>query len=103
RIDAGAFPAVLIQRDAADGGLGLILDLRLGRGIGLEEAADESALLGEDLLHLVVAGGVPRVLVAERLGAIEDRLVHLAELAAGPVGADLLELDDRLVAAEAVF
>ncbi len=40
----------LIERDAADGRLGFLLDLRLGLAVGGEVGADEAALVGEGFL-----------------------------------------------------
>src|SRR6185295_16102504 len=44
-VDALAFGALLVHRDAAHGGLRFILDLLLGHFVRLEEAADEPAVL----------------------------------------------------------
>src|SRR5205085_7888007 len=86
--------------------LGFFLDPRLGRAVGLEVAADEAALLLQDLLQFGVAAGGAGVQlsVAERL--VQQDAVCSVEARLKPAAAgagDFVELDDLLAAVDAAL
>src|SRR6266511_2589224 len=74
-IDARAGAAGLIERDAADGGPGLVLDALLILGGAVPVAAHEPPLDG--LFQLVVVFRLEGMLVAEAQRAVEQRLLDL--------------------------
>src|SRR5688500_12124825 len=73
REDVLALGARLFEGDAAHRRLRLVLDPRLVGPVRLEEAADEAALVFDDLLQLIVGFGVARVGLAVGAGLVVHR------------------------------
>ncbi len=95
-VDAFSVGARLRERNAPDGRLGLLLDPLFGGAIRFEEGADESAVLFQNLLHLVVGRRIARVGVTILLGSGEKREMGLIEALPEKAVSHLVELENLL-------
>ena len=77
-IGAGDIGLVDIQRNATDGSLSVLLDLRLGLGSAVPRTEEEATVV-DALLEFIVVVALVGVLLAEFAGFLEDILLYVVE------------------------
>src|SRR5271170_6893807 len=91
-MDALAGAAWLLERDAAHGGFGFFLDVRLAFGVAAPPGEGESFFDG--FFEFFVIGGLVGIRFAEGEGAVEERRLDFFERLHHGCGDSLLRVED---------